>query len=66
MKDNIIFEIVTWPESQMLMEHPEFHKKCYLINEKRWLKKYGSGAYFVPIGFLDEAKLAYKNFEAQE
>lgn len=50
----------------MLMEHPEFHKKCYLINEKRWLKKYGSGAYFVPIGFLDEAKLAYKNFEAQE
>ena len=50
-----MFEIVCWPETQTLVFHPDFVKKCYPIKEKRWVKKYGLGAYFTPIGFLDEA-----------
>lgn len=41
------FIIVTWPESQELMDEPGFQVNSFLINDEKGLKIYGSSAYFV-------------------
>ena len=40
------FVIITWPESQELMEEPWFEEEAILCNMP---SKYGSSAYFVPL-----------------
>lgn len=39
--------MIMWPESQMLMELPEWEDHCYLVNDDKGLDKFGSAAYFV-------------------
>lgn len=39
--------IITWPESQMLMEQKWFNE-CILINDEQGFIEYGSSAYYVP------------------
>ena len=39
--------IVTWPDSQDLMEVKGFYDNAYLINDEEGLEKYGSSAYVV-------------------
>lgn len=39
--------LVTWPESQMLMEQDWFDE-CILMNDVNHLDDVGSSAYFVP------------------
>ena len=46
-------KIVTWPESQLLMEHPDFENECLLINDEYGLDKYGSSAYWVPASMCE-------------
>jgi len=41
--------IVTWPDSQELMEEPWFEEEAQLINDDFGLKHFGSSAYIVPI-----------------
>jgi hypothetical protein len=41
------YVIVTWPESQMLMDE-EWFDECVLINQEPLLGQVGSSAYFVP------------------
>lgn len=41
------YVIVTWPESQGLMDK-EWFDECVLINEEPLLNQVGSSAYFVP------------------
>lgn len=41
------YVIVTWPESQELMEQ-EWFDECVLINDEYMLDKVGGSAYFVP------------------
>lgn len=41
------YEIVCWPESQMIMGKVGFFKNCSLINSERGVKTYGSSAYLV-------------------
>lgn len=41
------YAIVTWPESQGLMDE-EWFDECVLINEEPLLNQVGSSAYFVP------------------
>jgi hypothetical protein len=41
------YVLVTWPESQMLMEE-EWYDECVLMNDISHLDNIGSGAYFVP------------------
>ena len=41
------YEIVCWPESQMLMEKEGFYDNCSLINSDRGLEEFGSSAYLV-------------------
>lgn len=46
--------IVTFPESQELMDEEWFDDECILINEYPLLDQVGSSAYFVPIARLKE------------
>ena len=40
--------LITWPESQMLMEEDWFDEECILMNDETHLDNIGSSAYFVP------------------
>lgn len=46
MKDT--YKVITWPESQDLMEKPWFNE-CELINSNYGQEKYGSSAYLIPL-----------------
>ena len=48
--------VVTWPESQSLMDYDWFEDECELINTKKGIDKYGSAAYYVPIDRYNEIK----------
>ena len=45
--DKETFEVVCWPESQMLMELDGFEENSYLVNDDRGLLEFGSSAFFV-------------------
>ena len=47
------YVLVTWPESQLLMEF-EWFNECILMNEESHLTEIGSSAYFVPENLYDE------------
>ena len=47
------YVIVTWPESQRLMEEGWFDE-CILINEEPLLSEVGSSAYYVPKSRLED------------
>jgi hypothetical protein len=42
------YVLVTWPQSQMLMEEEWFDAECILMNDENYLDEIGSSAYFVP------------------
>jgi hypothetical protein len=42
------YKLITWPESQILMEMDWFDE-CILMNDENHLDEMGSSAYFVPI-----------------
>jgi len=46
------YVIITWPDSQELMDEEWFDDECILINEDPLLSQMGSSAYFVPIARL--------------
>ena len=52
--DKETFEVVCWPESQMLMELDGFEENSYLVNDDRGLLEFGSSAYFVNRNWLEE------------
>ena len=41
--------IISWPDSQELMEEPWFEKEAQLINDDFGLEHFGSSAYIIPI-----------------
>ena len=52
--DKDTFEVVCWPESQMLMELDGFEENSYLVNDDRGLHEFGSSAFFVNRKWLEE------------
>ena len=52
--DNETFEVVCWPESQMLLELDGFEENSYLVNDDKGLLEFGSSAYFVNRKWLEE------------
>lgn len=52
--DKETFEVVCWPESQMLMELDGFEENSYLVNDDRGLLEFGSSAFFVNKKWLEE------------
>lgn len=57
MKDDR-YVIVTWPDSQELMEHPRFNE-CLLIDNIEGHTDVGSSAYAVPIDVYSEIYNGY-------
>jgi len=51
MEDKYV--VVQWPDIQILMEHIDFNKYCYLINDYDGIIKFGNSAYFVLESFYD-------------
>lgn len=49
-----LYKIITWPESQDLMELPGFEENCCLINDDCFIDLYGSGSYFVNVNWLKD------------
>ena len=49
-----MFTVVTWPESQALMEVSDFHEHCHLINDSEGLSQFGPQAYMCEISWLNE------------
>jgi hypothetical protein len=43
-----LYSLVTWPESQGLMDQ-EWFDECILMNDIKHLDNIGSSAYFVPL-----------------
>jgi len=41
--------IITWPDSQKIMEEEWFEEEALLINDAKGVEKYGVSAYFIPI-----------------
>lgn len=59
--DKETFEVVCWPESQMLMELDGFEENSYLVNDNRGLLEFGSSAFFVNRKWLEEkVKIKHK------
>ena len=44
-----IYVLVTWPESQQLMDETWFDEEAILMNDENHLEEIGSASYFVPI-----------------
>ena len=47
-----LFTVVTWPESQELLEIEGFEENSILINDGPLYEQYGDGAYLVAMEFL--------------
>lgn len=48
-----LYTVVTWPDSQELMDKEGFNENCYLINDDKGMEEFGSSAYFVNKEWLD-------------
>ena len=48
------YEVVTWPESQDLMDREGFYDNAYLINDDKGMEDFGGSAYFVDSEWLSK------------
>ena len=51
-----LFTVVTWPESQGLMELEGFEDNAILINDEPFLTEYGNSAYLVRVSWIELLK----------
>jgi hypothetical protein len=42
------YVLITWPDSQEIMDEEWFQDECILMNDENRLDEIGSSAYFVP------------------
>ena len=52
--DKETFEVVCWPERQILMEIDGSAENSYIVNDDRGLLEFGSSAFFVNRKWLEE------------
>ncbi len=50
------YVVVTWPDSQQLMDKEGFAENSYLVNDEQGLEDFGSSAYFVDEDWLDSVE----------
>lgn len=48
-----MYVVVTWPDSQDLMEVEGFEDNSYLINDEMGIRDFGPSAYFVDVKWLN-------------
>lgn len=53
------YVIVEWPDIQFLMNKFGFNEHAYLINDDKWVSKYGFSAYFVEEEWLN--RISYES-----
>ncbi len=51
------YEVVTWPDVQLLMDLDGFYENSYLVNDDAGMKDFGSSAYFVNTKWLKHHEL---------
>lgn len=56
MSKNMEFIVITWPESQKLMELEDFEEHSYLINSEDGIYNFGNSAYFVEKDWYDSKR----------
>lgn len=47
------YVVVTWPDSQNLMDREGFRENSYLVNDDKGIEEFGSSAYFVDEDWLN-------------
>lgn len=62
MLNKNIYLAVSWPETQELMEDPEFLNNAVLINNNILYDEYGSSSYMVRATWLMEKSQTYKAY----
>lgn len=50
------YVVITWPESQKLMELEDFKDHSYLINSEEGIDTFGYSAYFIEKDWYDDNK----------
>lgn len=50
------YVVITWPESQKLIELEDFKDHSYLINSEEGIDTFGYSAYFVEKDWYDDNK----------
>ena len=50
------YVVITWPDSQELMDKDGFEENSYLVNDERGLEDFGSSAYFVDEDWLNSVE----------
>lgn len=48
------YVVVSWPDSQNLMEREGFRENSYLVNDDKGIEDFGSSAYFVDEDWLND------------
>ena len=48
-----MYVVVTWPDSQNLMDREGFSENSYLVNDDKGIEDFGSSAYFVDEDWLN-------------
>ena len=51
-----MYVVVTWPDSQNLMDKPGFRENSYLVNDDKGIEDFGSSAYFVDADWLQSVE----------
>lgn len=51
-----MYTVVTWPDSQNLMDREGFRENSYLVNDEQGLADFGSSAYFVNVEWLQKVE----------
>ena len=54
------YVVVTWPDSQYLMELEDFKNHSYLINDDQGMQDFGSSAYFVEKNWLNKVQSEFE------
>lgn len=47
------YVVVSWPDSQALMDKEGFEDNSYLVNDEQGIEDFGSSAYFVDEEWLE-------------
>ena len=48
------YVVISWPDSQDLMDKEGFRENSYLVNDEQGIEDFGSSAYFVDEDWLNK------------
>lgn len=57
MSNEHVFVVITWPDTQELMDEEGFEENSILINDGPLYDKYGDSAYMVNLNWLSKTQI---------